>query len=368
MDSPDLFFDSKYGWVRPIISIEFKGKRCVAVGNTALFSEKWKTFTDFLVDYPKFILGSEWGNVELKKAEIERHPLISWYVKTCAWQKRHADQDGLVKGAFPDGVTLAYISFSYDLYTIGHQTRLQELLIKRLKNKIQFQGARFELFAAASCMRAGFEIAFEDESDSTRSHVEFIAKHRGSGELINIEAKSRHRESSDITEKKIDVRKVGIRRLLADAIRKIEAGALPSVIFLELNLPSTVGEQVFDKPWFGDLQRSMDDIIRDKETGEDKVNAIQFVNFPANYSPDTEPALPEETLFVVSLKPKNKKIDSSILFEVYEGSKKHPIIPSRFDECPPIAKYNLKKFISKIGRNDPCLCGSGKKFKRCHGS
>ncbi len=22
----------------------------------------------------------------------------------------------------------------------------------------------------------------------------------------------------------------------------------------------------------------------------------------------------------------------------------------------------------KIGRNDPCLCGSGKKFKRCHGA
>ena len=24
--------------------------------------------------------------------------------------------------------------------------------------------------------------------------------------------------------------------------------------------------------------------------------------------------------------------------------------------------------IQKIGRNDPCPCGSGKKFKRCHGS
>ena len=23
---------------------------------------------------------------------------------------------------------------------------------------------------------------------------------------------------------------------------------------------------------------------------------------------------------------------------------------------------------SKLGRNDPCWCGSGKKFKRCHGS
>jgi preprotein translocase subunit SecA len=24
--------------------------------------------------------------------------------------------------------------------------------------------------------------------------------------------------------------------------------------------------------------------------------------------------------------------------------------------------------LSKIGRNDPCPCGSGKKFKKCHGA
>ncbi len=24
--------------------------------------------------------------------------------------------------------------------------------------------------------------------------------------------------------------------------------------------------------------------------------------------------------------------------------------------------------IQKIGRNDPCLCGSGKKYKKCHGA
>jgi hypothetical protein len=24
--------------------------------------------------------------------------------------------------------------------------------------------------------------------------------------------------------------------------------------------------------------------------------------------------------------------------------------------------------MSKIGRNEPCSCGSGKKFKRCHGA
>jgi uncharacterized protein YecA (UPF0149 family) len=27
----------------------------------------------------------------------------------------------------------------------------------------------------------------------------------------------------------------------------------------------------------------------------------------------------------------------------------------------------MRRFGSKIGRNDPCPCGSGKKYKQCHG-
>jgi preprotein translocase subunit SecA len=31
------------------------------------------------------------------------------------------------------------------------------------------------------------------------------------------------------------------------------------------------------------------------------------------------------------------------------------------------AKPVVKTDVEKIGRNDPCHCGSGKKFKHCHG-
>ena len=27
----------------------------------------------------------------------------------------------------------------------------------------------------------------------------------------------------------------------------------------------------------------------------------------------------------------------------------------------------FRRFGQKIGRNDPCPCGSGKKYKQCHG-
>jgi uncharacterized protein YecA (UPF0149 family) len=31
------------------------------------------------------------------------------------------------------------------------------------------------------------------------------------------------------------------------------------------------------------------------------------------------------------------------------------------------APAQVKREGAKVGRNDPCPCGSGKKFKKCHG-
>jgi hypothetical protein len=32
----------------------------------------------------------------------------------------------------------------------------------------------------------------------------------------------------------------------------------------------------------------------------------------------------------------------------------------------PLAPY--RRAAPKLGRNDPCFCGSGRKFKKCHGA
>ena len=48
----------------------------------------------------------------------------------------------------------------------------------------------------------------------------------------------------------------------------------------------------------------------------------------------------------------------------------HPNAPSAMGAQPPEAPPQQKPFIRnqrKIGRNEPCPCGSGKKFKYCHG-
>jgi preprotein translocase subunit SecA len=43
-------------------------------------------------------------------------------------------------------------------------------------------------------------------------------------------------------------------------------------------------------------------------------------------------------------------------------------IPAWWAELPEAEKkMRLDVMFRRIGRNDPCPCGSGKKWKRCHG-
>jgi preprotein translocase subunit SecA len=39
-----------------------------------------------------------------------------------------------------------------------------------------------------------------------------------------------------------------------------------------------------------------------------------------------------------------------------------------FHALPPVVEQRRVDETEQIGRNDPCWCGSGKKFKKCHGA
>jgi preprotein translocase subunit SecA len=42
--------------------------------------------------------------------------------------------------------------------------------------------------------------------------------------------------------------------------------------------------------------------------------------------------------------------------------------PQRVEANPTGGKPAKQAVSDKVGRNDPCPCGSGKKYKRCHGA
>ena len=138
------------------------------------------------------------------------------------------------------------MAFAYDLYTVGDNSRLDDLLLRRLKNIDQFQGARHELFAEATCLRAGYTIERENEQDRTRRHAEFTAIHRATGQRISVEAKSRHRPGilgqpgTPPPPEKVSLR---FGELVNDALRKNPPH--PLAVFIDTNLPTRAAERLY---------------------------------------------------------------------------------------------------------------------------
>ena len=54
----------------------------------------------------------------------------------------------------------------------------------------------------------------------------------------------------------------------------------------------------------------------------------------------------------------------------YEHAEARSMVENDSDETEPVETHSVQPFVregKKIGRNDPCPCGSGKKYKQCHG-
>lgn len=224
----ELQRQKQQGLGRPIISMEFKGYRFVAVANK-LFYGKWKTFADFLGRYIADVLGTGWGNAEIAKPLNDRHPVMQWYDKICHLQAAHAKEKGVLFKTPLTGAASAYNRLAYNLYLIAHNGKdIQTRLIARLKDKNSFQGAFFETQVAAWLIKAGFELEFEDESDRTSTHCEFTATHMATGEKFSVEAKSREIQSTKSSREKLG-------RKLHQALEK--KANHKRLVFLNLNKP-----------------------------------------------------------------------------------------------------------------------------------
>ena len=212
------------GLGRPIISAETdNGYRFVAVKNKLMYSKKWKTFHDFLFAYISAVLDPSWGNAEIAKSPEDRHPILNWYQQVCANQKKYITEPGKVGAGPMTGVDAAYLYLAYDLYSLEHNAELQAKLIARLKNIDNFEGARYEVYVAATLIRAGFVIEFENEDDRSSTHCEFTATYQKTGKKFSVEAK--HRTGT----------KPRLGRLLIDALRK--AANHPRIVFIDANMP-----------------------------------------------------------------------------------------------------------------------------------
>ena len=143
-------------------------------------------------------------------------------------------------GIFPvtaTGDIYALRQFAYDLYTVANNLELPRPLVKRLRNRDQFQGARYELFVTAALLKAGYRIEVENERDGSTTHCELTATDKEE-HAYSVEVKSRHRPGvlgfTGLSESGTQF-DLGIRHLIVDALSKYARHE--RIVFIDVNLP-----------------------------------------------------------------------------------------------------------------------------------
>ncbi len=329
---------SKFGDIRPVISAENWGKRFVAVRNR-LHWGNWKVFADFLDPFVGNTFGTEWSQGQLRLPEDERHPLMEWRKRSWNHMNRQEPQADGIYATTATGFMAAYYGFAYDLYVVADNNTLDEDLLARLKHPQNFQGARHELFAEATCLRAGFTVMHEDETDRSRQHVEFIATHKKTGQQIAVEAKSKHRPGvlgREGRPEPPDKANLRFGSLINNAARK-QTG-FPLVIFLDTNLPPANASRLYDpqsiEPFRASprMEKILDLARRQNGGSNDPYNLLVFTNHPHHYAREDEADPKRHFLTILSQQPAIQIENADVLWDVHRAATLYGNIPKDFPQ------------------------------------
>jgi hypothetical protein len=273
------------GLGRGIISADAGGTRLVVVGNRKFWG-KWVTFHDFLCAYIVDVLGRDWFRAEAVKTPDQRHPILGWHERLMALSKAQPAAEGEIKQILLTGAVSAYLTLAYDLYTLEHNSDqaqtpgIQDRLLRRLKRRDQFVGARYEIRIATMFLRAGFDLTWEDETDRSKTHSEFTATYRMTGKSFWVECKMRNQSPKAKSQSGFG-KFVG---LVSDALHK-ETKA-ERLIFVDINTPAKprIASSFYD--WrtaaVSDLRRFEGD-----RSTVDLPSALVFItNFPDHHHLD----------------------------------------------------------------------------------
>jgi len=280
-------------FVNPII---FKDKKAWAIGSRVYLNRPPnETFHDFLLYILQTTLGEVWWNNELKTYGKNRHFIMECFSQLDDWAQKNRTESHKVKDgvwvAKPNGYAKYLLSLAFDICSLLHTSNLPNQLLNRLKNKREFQGARYEIAIAAIFARLGYSIKFLDDGISviTEKHCEFIVTHKQTGEIIGIEVKSRHRKGilHELGRTKLEkLFKGDIQRLLSRALKQIPKD-MPFMIFIDQNSPLTPELAPKNKPWVRDIIKKGKKHQSSKQN-PDLFNAIFITNYSYHYLEDKE--------------------------------------------------------------------------------
>jgi len=277
-----------------------------ALGNRLFHTRpEHETFHDFIVDHlRKHVMGRDWW-VEQLQAQ-QKHFLFRCFIKYDEWARKNAIEANKVDEhtwhATTDGWAKTLSSLAFDICSLEHTQQLPEYLLRRLKNRDEYQGAHYEIAVAAIFSRLGCKIDFLDKEKITTPHCEFIATHNETGVSIAVEAKSRQRPGVKHMAGKTDE-----QRLLRGDVQKLFNKALkqnpedkPFIIFIDINSPLTPAIQMEQKPWFKDIEKMMGTYSRPSKEKPEEYAGLFFTNFSPHYNTESESA-PNEYLTIIPL-------------------------------------------------------------------
>lgn len=278
-------FTKKFGHARPPEGTVVDGKVWTIHdgGVYCQTQEGLYNFLNVIHDHALHFYGIDYIEKEERKPPEQRNTAIQWMESYADHMEQLKRQEGYSEESYRVGVAAAWYRFAYDLFTIRDNSKLEKYVKERLLSNRTFQSARYELWVAAICITAGFDLVFEDERDNSERHPEFIATDRFSSTKIAVEAKSRHRRGVKGFTGGADVKpgeKVDIRGIVLEGYKK--AGAFPLYIFVDVNLPPVENTDLWQK-WMQELEVTMSDLSEEGYAEPCPANTVFFSNDPSHY-------------------------------------------------------------------------------------
>ena len=360
-EARELVRVEQQGEGRPIISAVVRDHRLVAVGRTVHYSKEWKFFPDFLSHYLKLVMDPEWGNMELRKEFEERHPILRWYHDYCLWQQECEQRHDGMSSGIATGVVYCYLGLAYGLYLLNHNVELQDRLVKRLKDSRNFQGAYYEVIVSSCLIRAGFELALEDETDETEKHCEFSATSKKTRKKYWVEAKMRSVRGM-LGKTKLDGSPATgkpdaqVTKHLREALEKPAQDE--RLVFIDVNTSGPSPEDIRNQNVPRWLERSRGRLeARERERKEGDKAYVFVTNFPFHWHlKDEAPTImgltyglgmqdfgkEREYRFSEMWKMKQKHVDA---YNLVGAVKSYPQIPTTFDGDLPLSREDMRNRV-----------------------
>lgn len=273
-------------FVRPV---DFKGKRVWALGNRLYPNEPPSiTFGEFILRVLQRELGEPWWDSNKKLSVEDQHYVFKAFNQFELWKKR--PKKDLVHGpngttgAFPDGWTFNLLSLAFDISMIIHRAeKIPKDLINRLRNKNEFQGARYEIAVASIFARIGCEIKFIDNKNNNERHPEFYAEIPSEKIKVAVEAKSRRRPGviHESGEAEIsNLRKTRVVPLINEALKQ-NPDNMPFVIFIDINQPHSLSQSLEEH--VKRLAKATTNLKSPSSEKPDDFSLIYFTNYSGQF-------------------------------------------------------------------------------------